>query len=49
MHETDAVSFAGGEKMLNFTGKKEQGAVLHNAALTEAIMHFTNMGIINRF
>ena len=39
----------GGEETLNFTDKKEQGAALHNGALTEAIMHFANKGTINRF
>jgi hypothetical protein len=49
MHEPDAVNFAGGEEMLIFMDKKEQGAALLNAAPTEAIMLFTNKGIINRF
>ena len=39
----------GREEILNYTDKNEQGAALHNATLPEAIMHFTNKDIINRF
>jgi hypothetical protein len=49
MQEPDDDSFAGGQEKLNFTDNKENGAAVHNAALTGAIMHFTYKGIINRF
>ena len=49
MNEPDAVGVTGGEKKWKFTDKKRTAPALHNAALTEAIVHFTNKGIINRF